>query len=359
MLADLSTKSHPQARLTTLRKMWSIEKMYPDEVVESTTEKSEEETPKIRVKMIRAKIEGEGNDELEEIGYKLGSRANACVRKLDQDLAQLEEEEKILNNEYEKVKNISKGDMTIELSMKTAEDFEIVLMKQLRLISVYERAYTEELLLRMRSVEFLRKHERIKFGSVKDIVDTEEYDIDPFMTIPKTPQEVLDKDKTKEELPWYWKDEYDNKVPRTPPYEIRDRPSSSSKNHEVDEGTQKRLQEWKDAADADRKASALWVPFEVTEEGHRQADEAYKKRIEWKKWFETNQEALMRIESEQERKKEKDDLQTEVLKWKNSIMKDKPWNVEGSAQSSGGAAQSSGGAEQSSEGVSLTKLDMM
>jgi hypothetical protein len=223
--------------------MWSIEKMYQDETVESTNETKEEDKHTIRVKMIRTRKEDKGNDELEEIGYKLGSRANACARKLDQDLAQIEEEEKVLNDEYERVKNISEGEMTVELSMKTAEDFEEVLMKQLRLeqkrTSVYERAYTEELLLRMRSVDYLRKHERIKFGSVKDIVDTEEYDIDPFMTIPKTPQDLLDKDQTKEELPWYWRDEYDNKVPRTPPYEIRDRPSSSSKDHDQLQGEKK------------------------------------------------------------------------------------------------------------------------
>ena len=112
---------------------------------------------------------------------------------------------------------------------------------------------------------------------------------------------------------------------------------------ELDEETQKRLQEWKDAAEADRKSAALWVPFEVTEEGHRQADEAHKKRIEWKKWFETNQDALMRIEYEKAIKREKDELKADALKWKNSVMKDKPWNVGGATQSSGGAAQSSGG----------------
>ena len=151
---------------------------------------------------------------------------------------------------------------------------------------------------------------------------------------------MFTKDKTKEELPWYWRDEYDNKVPRTPPYEIRQRPSSSSKEHDKtpseeptgeegpepkraktppkdsDEETQKRLQEWRDAAEADRKSAALWIPFEVTEEGHRQADEAYKKRIEWKKWFETNQDALMRIEYERAVKKEKDELKADSLKWK-------------------------------------------
>ena len=202
MLADLSTKSHPQARLTSLRKMWSIEKMYPDEVVESPTETNEEEKPKKRIKMIRTRKEGKGKDELEEIGYKLGSRANACVRKLDQDLAQLEEEEKVINDDYERIKSISEGEMTVEQSTKTAEEFEEVLMKQLRLeqkrTPVYERAYNEELLLRMRSVDYVRKHERIKFGSVKEIIDTEEYDIDPFRTIPKTPPELIDKDKTKE-----------------------------------------------------------------------------------------------------------------------------------------------------------------
>ena len=39
-------------------------------------------------------------------------------------------------------------------------------------------------------------------------------------------------------------------------------------------------------------------------------------------------------------------------------MKDKPWNVRSSAQSSGGATQSSGG-EQGSEEVTLTKLEMI
>ena len=35
MLADLNTKSHPQARLIALRRMWSIEKMHQDEIAES------------------------------------------------------------------------------------------------------------------------------------------------------------------------------------------------------------------------------------------------------------------------------------------------------------------------------------
>jgi hypothetical protein len=138
--------------------MWSIEKMYPDEVTEIPTDISEEERPKIRVKMIRTRKEGKGEDKLEEIGYKIGSRANACVRKLDQDLAQLEEEEKAINDDYAKVQKTSEGILTGEQSLQIAEEFEGVLMKQLRLeqkrTSVYERAYNEELLLRMFCISF-------------------------------------------------------------------------------------------------------------------------------------------------------------------------------------------------------------
>jgi hypothetical protein len=62
------------------------------------------------------------------------------------------------------------------------------------------------------------------------------------------------------------------------------------------------------------KSSELWIPFEVSEEGHRQADEAYNRRIQWKKWFEINQDALMRIEHETAIKKEEDELKAEALK---------------------------------------------
>ena len=44
----------------------------------------------------------------------------------------------------------------------------------------------------------------------------------------------------------------------------------------------------------------------------------------------------MRIEHETAIKKEEDELKAEALKWKISIMKDKGWNEEGAAQSSGG-----------------------
>ena len=109
-------------------------------------------------------------------------------------------------------------------------------MRQIRLeqkkVSIYERAYTEELLLRMRAVDYLRRHAKIKFGKVNDIKESREDEKEPLVSIPRTPEELFTRDKTKEELPWYWREDYDERVPRTTPYEIRQRPSSSSKENE-------------------------------------------------------------------------------------------------------------------------------
>ena len=55
--------------------------------------------------------------------------------------------------------------MTGDQSLQVAEAFEGALMRQIRIeqkkTSVYERAYTEEVLPRMRAVDYLKKHERI------------------------------------------------------------------------------------------------------------------------------------------------------------------------------------------------------
>ena len=77
---------------------------------------------------------------------------------------------------------------------------------------------------------------------------------------------------------------------------------------------QRRVQEWKDAAAADRKLAELWKPQEITEEGQRQAEEAFRRGEQWKRWFETNQGALLRIERETTHKKEADDLKAEASK---------------------------------------------
>jgi hypothetical protein len=174
--------------------------------------------------MIRVKPEIKEEDQLEEIGYKIGSRANVCLRKLDEDLATIEEEQKVLDEDYEKVQRTSEGEMTGDQSLDIAEKFEGVLMRQIRLeqkkVSIYEQAYTEEFLLRMRAVDYLRRHEKIKFGSIRDITESKNDEKDPFMTIPGTPEELFTRDKTPQELLWYWRTDDDERFPRTPPYEI-------------------------------------------------------------------------------------------------------------------------------------------
>ena len=76
------------------------------------TDSSEGERSKVRVKMIRVKPESKEEDQIEEIGYKIGSRANVCLRKLDEDPATIEEEQKVLDEDYEKVQRTSEEVMT-------------------------------------------------------------------------------------------------------------------------------------------------------------------------------------------------------------------------------------------------------
>ena len=179
--------------------------MYQDDTVESPTDSSEGEKSKVKVKMIRVKSWSKEKDQLEEIGYKIGTRGNVCRIKLDEDLAAIEEEQKVLEEDYEKVQRTSEGEITGDQPSVATEMFEGVLLKQLGLeqkkVSIYEKAYTEELLLRIRAVDYLRRHEKKTFGSVRDITKSQEYKKDPFMTIPRTPEELFTRDKTKEELP--------------------------------------------------------------------------------------------------------------------------------------------------------------
>jgi hypothetical protein len=133
-------------------------------------------------------------------------------------------------------------------ALNLAERFEEILMRQIRLeqkkVSIHERAYTEELLLRMRAVDYLRRHEKKKIGSVSGITESRDYEKEPLMTIPRTPEELFTRDKTKEELPWYWKADDDERVPRTPPSEIfRHRKSSSSKEKNDNQTTKRPVEE--------------------------------------------------------------------------------------------------------------------
>ena len=49
---------------------------------------------------------------------------------MDEDLATIEEEQKVLDDDYEKVQRTSEGVMTGDQSLKVAETFEGVLMRQ-------------------------------------------------------------------------------------------------------------------------------------------------------------------------------------------------------------------------------------
>jgi hypothetical protein len=282
--------------------MWSIEKMTQDEDQESPTT-SESEKPRIKVK----NNEKAEDEKLEEIGYKLGTRGHVCQTKVIEEIEKLEEEQKALDEDYNRIQRTVEETST-ETSgsqvLNLAEGYEEILMRQIRLeqrkVSVYERAYTEELLLRMRPVDFLRRHEKIRFGKVNEITETGESE---KLTVPRTPEELVTRDRAKEDLPWYWRADDAERIPRTPPYEAiyPQRTSSSSKEKEEipnesstgiespqakkartppkdsEEDIQRRLQEWKDAAEADRKLAESWKPPEITEEGQRQAEEAFRR----------------------------------------------------------------------------------
>ena len=114
-----------------------------------------------------------------------------------------------------------------------------------------------------------------------------------------------------------------------------------------EEDIQRRVQEWRDAAEADRRLAESWKPPEITEEGQQQAEEALRRGEQWKKWFDTDQDELWRIAREKEEKQRADDMKAKASEWRSSIVK----GIETGEtdQSSGGEAQSSGGAVPSSE----------
>jgi hypothetical protein len=104
-------------------------------------------------------------------------------------------------------------------------------MKQLRLeqrrVEVYNRGYVEEMLLRQLATYHLQKHERLAFGSVQaDAQKSTESGQAPLFPVPKTPE----RDISKEDLPWYWRSDDDEKIPRTPPYQDDRKPNDQSES---------------------------------------------------------------------------------------------------------------------------------
>ena len=58
----------------------------------------------------------------------------------------------------------------------------------------------------MRAVEYLRRHEKTRFAKVNDITEMREGEKEPVMIIPGTPEELF-RNKTKDESPWYWRED--------------------------------------------------------------------------------------------------------------------------------------------------------
>jgi hypothetical protein len=217
MLADLNTKSHPHSRLATLRKMWSIERI---EQPENEVKESETEPERIKVKMIQvkptsaSKLDVEEEDdptrEIKEVGYILGAKANQSETCFLQRLKRIVSKETTLEKEYEEaIKKVPKTGMSeIEDILWRTIDTEREKVK------LYETAYIQEKILRMRAVHNLRKHEGRVFGELTDIPEGLE-EGQPIFTVPNTPQELFE--KSDDEAPPYWRESDDGTPqPRTP-----------------------------------------------------------------------------------------------------------------------------------------------
>ena len=125
--------------------------------------------------MIRVNSESQEDEQLDEIGNRLGTRGNICQTKLDEEIAKIEKEQKVIDEDYNQIQRTSEEAMIGYQALSIAVRFEEVLMRQIRLeqkkASKYERTCTEELLLRIRAVDYLRRHEKIRFKKVNDITE--------------------------------------------------------------------------------------------------------------------------------------------------------------------------------------------
>ena len=175
-------EEYPRSRISSLRRMWSIERVEeskPEEIEIEDPKSEETETDseqKVKVKMIRIKptqapmeVEDPKEDKTEEEtikdkGYQLGSSANQCEFELNEVLTRIGELEVQLEIEYEAV---IKDDKRPEWKL------EEILWKQIYLerekVKAYEKGYIREKLLRMRAVTELMKHEQRLYGQLNPI----------------------------------------------------------------------------------------------------------------------------------------------------------------------------------------------
>ena len=126
--------------------------------------------------------------EIKEVGYILGAKANQSETCFLQKLKTVVSKENILEKEYEEaIKKVPKtGTSEIEDILWRTIDAEREKVK------LYETAYIQEKILRMRAVHNLRKHEERVFGELNDIPEGLE-EGQPIFTVPNTPQELFEK----------------------------------------------------------------------------------------------------------------------------------------------------------------------
>ena len=157
--------------------------------------------------MIRVQANPLDSEELEEEGFKIGCQGNDSMARVIEGIDELAKKQRLLNLDYDEVQKLE----------DPTKAFEEILLRQITLekekVAVYERGHSEEALLRMRAVRILRKHELKAFGEIHDIAPRSYGSDEPVESlIPKTPE----RDRTKEELPWYWRSEENALQPRTP-----------------------------------------------------------------------------------------------------------------------------------------------
>ena len=109
----------------------------------------------------------ETEEDFKEQGYKIATRANQCVAGVNKILKKIEDQESVLEVEYDELINKQKSKLPINT--------EALLWRQIDLerekVRAYEQGYIQEKLLRMKAVAELRKHERLMFGEVREIAE--------------------------------------------------------------------------------------------------------------------------------------------------------------------------------------------
>ena len=102
-------------------------------------------------------------EELDEIGYLIGSKGDLQQERTKQRIKEIDEQQEKLLGLHIKINSWSQGRATQEKIDVLEKDIDCLLEK----VRVYEEDANQERKLRIKAVEELRKHEKKMFGSVK------------------------------------------------------------------------------------------------------------------------------------------------------------------------------------------------